>query len=166
MASNLKGKATLQKRMGAVAKEITTQGADRWQRRATRLAQSTLSGYDMPYSKGALRRSVKVGAIRKTGGLITEARVNMMYHGFFVDAGTQGHGLNSRMSRVMRSRRGISGEQYRTLIATSRTVFAKKARSRRGGGYEARPFRDRVAVEALKQTGLRDIAIDLWNGAA
>jgi hypothetical protein len=162
--SNLKGKNALQKRMGAVAKEVTAQGADRWQRRATRLAQSTLAGYDMPYSKGALRRSVKVGAIRKTGGRITQARVDMMYHGFFVDAGTQGHGLNSRASRVIR-RRGISGEQYRSLIATSRTVFAKKARSRRGGGYEARPFRTRVATEALKQTSFADILVDVWNGA-
>jgi hypothetical protein len=163
--SNLRGKNGLQKRMGAVAKEVTAQGADRWQRRATRIAQTTLAGYDMPYSKGALRRSVKVGAIRKVGGRITEARVNMMYHGFFVDAGTQGHGLNSRASRVIR-RRGISGEQYKALIATSRTVFAKKARGRRGGGYAARPFRERTATEALKQTSFADILVDVWNGAA
>jgi hypothetical protein len=89
----------------------------------------------------------------------------MRYVGYFVDAGTQGHGTSSRMSRVTR-RRGISGEQYRSLIATSRTAFAKKARSRRGGGYEARPFRERAAVDAMKNISIARIVIDAWNGAA
>jgi hypothetical protein len=165
VASHIKGKNQLQKRLGAVAREVTDQSADRWQRRATRIARSTLGSYDMPYSKGALERSVRVGDVRRVGGRVVQARVTMMYHGFFVDAGTQGHGTNSRMSRVIR-RRGISGAQYRALVATSRTVFAKKARGRRGGGYPARPFRERTAVEALRQTSMKDVLIDVWNGAA
>lgn len=164
MASNLKGKAALQKRLGAVSKEVTTQGADRWQRRATRIARETIGSFDMPYSKGDLERSIKVGAVRKVGGKIVEARVNMMYHGFFVDAGTQGHGLNSRINRTIR-RRGLSGADAATLFGR-RTVFSKKARNRRGGGYPARPFRAETAQRALKETSFADVLVDVWNGAA
>lgn len=165
MTSNLKGKTQLQQRFVAVADKVLPQTAERWQRNATQKARQTLTGFDMPYSKGDLVRSVKAGRLERRSGAIARATITMEFHGYFVDAGTRGHGTHSRMSRVI-ARRGISGDQYKALIGTSRAKFAKQARSRRGGGYAARPFREATAQEAMRPATMKDILTDVWNGAA
>jgi hypothetical protein len=162
----LEGKDQLKARFRAVSREVTLQGADRWQRRATRVARDLVpnrGARSKGYSTGKLHDSIKVGAVRKVGGQVTEARVTMRYTGYFVDAGTQGAGTSSRISRVIK-RHGLSGAQAQLL--RGRTVFARRANRRRGGGYEARPFRERAAQEALKQVSFADILVDVWNGGA
>jgi hypothetical protein len=165
MTSNLKGKTQLQQRFVAVADKVLPQTAERWQRNATKKAKQTVGSFDMPYSKGDLVSSIRAGRIQTRGGSVARATITMEYHGYFVDAGTQGHGTHSRMSRVI-ARRGISGDQYAALIGTSRAKFARQARSRRGGGYAARPFREQAAKEAMQPATMKDILTDVWNGAA
>jgi hypothetical protein len=163
----LQGKTQLKARFVAVSKDVTRPTAELWQKRATRIARDLVpnrGARSKGFSTGKLHDSIKVGAVRVQQGKVVQARVTMRYVGYFVDAGTQGHGTSSRINRTIR-RRGLSGEAAAAQFAR-RTMFSKKARNRRGGGYEARPFREKAAVEAMKGVSMARICIDAWNGAA
>lgn len=161
MTSNIKGRPQMDTRFRAIVKEVSRPTAERWQKNATKRARDLVGGFDMPYSKGDLENSIRVGAISVQSGHVTRAKVVMEYHGYFVDSGTQGNGTQSRFSRHV-MRRGVAGR----TVFSNRTNFSKKARNRRGGGYGARPFRERAAQEAMRQISMAQILIDAWNGAA
>lgn len=165
--SNLKGKRELQQRFVAIADHVPRQTAERWQKRATRIARDLVpnrGARSKGYSTGKLHDSVKAQPISVVKGRVVRARITMRHVGYFVDSGTRGNGSHSRINKRIRSR-GLTGADADALFAR-RTVFTKKARGRRGGGYAARPFRERAAREAMRQTSMADILTDIWNGAA
>jgi hypothetical protein len=167
MASHLKGKKQMEARFRAIVTDVSRPAAERWQNNATKIARSRVpnrGARSKGYSTGKLHDSISAQALQVVGGRVIRGKVVMRYTGYFVDAGTQGHGTSSRVNRSI-SRRGLSGAQAEALFAR-RTVFTKKARNRRGGGYAARPFREYAAKEAMRRISLAQGLIDAWNSAA
>lgn len=150
MPTYIKGTPAFKARLKAIRTEVIKPVAARWQDEAVRYAQNHVPNRNTRYSKGLLHDSIKPAQTRtgRRARSALEARIVMRYTGYFVDAGTQGHGLHSRASRKARSR----------------TIFAPKARKR--GGYPARPFRRESALYGLQKVPAAQILTDAWNRAA
>jgi hypothetical protein len=144
--SGLKGKAELQARMKAIGSEVFKPAGRKWADETVRLMRRRVPNRNTRYSTGKLHDS-----IRRKSATKTRAVVSSRYTGYFVDAGTQGGGLNSRASRAARQ----------GLTTRMQTRFAPKRR--KGGGYPARPFRARSAQDALKRYPMSDEVIAVWN---
>jgi hypothetical protein len=151
MTTYIKGTPAFKARLKAIRSEVIKPTAAKWQDEAVKYARGHVPNRNTRYSTGKLHDSIKPGETRtgRRARSALEARILMRYTGYFVDAGTQGHGLHSRASRAATSRR---------------TLFAPKARKR--GGYPARPFRRQSAEYALQKVPFAAILTDAWNRAA
>jgi hypothetical protein len=96
---------------------------------------------------GTLRAS-----LRRKSATRYKAVVAAYYTQYFIDAGVKPHSLRPRKGRPKKGTHG-------------RTIFEKASRKVHPG-YPARPFRARMAHEALDRNGLADTVIDAWNKAA
>ena len=154
MTQYIKGTPAFKARLKAIRSEVIKPVAARWHDEAVRYAQNHVPNRNTRYSKGLLHDSIKPAQTRtgRRARSALEARIVMRYTGYFVDAGTQGHGLHSRASRAAKGR------------GVSRTIFAPKARKR--GGYPARPFRRESALYGLQKVPAAQILTDAWNRAA
>lgn len=147
MSSALKGSPQLKARLKAIATNTFKPAGRDWADEAVRLGKSRVGSYHMPYSKNVL-----VPSIRRKSATAKRAVVNASFHAYFIDAGTQGAGRQSRARRAAAQRQ--------------RTVFSRKARKpHKGGGYRARPFRDWMAAEALRRKPMSEALIKAWNEA-
>lgn len=148
--TNIKGSPELKARLKAIATNTFKPGGRDWADEAVALGRSRVGSYHMPYSQNVL-----VPSIRRKSATAKRALVTGSFHGYFVDAGTRGAGLQSRARRASKQKHGP-------------TFFARQARKpkRRGGGYDARPFRSWMAREALRRKPLTDAMIKAWNEAA
>ena len=90
------------------------------------------------HEPGRLRRSFKVKTATQR-----KAVIGGHYSAYFVDAGVKPHSMNKRAK------------------GQDRTVFAKKH-----PGYRARPFRARMAHEALRRNPMAESLIAEWNRSA
>jgi len=142
----LQGKDQLKARMKAIGTEVFKPAGKQWADEVVRLSRDRVPNRDTRYSTGRLHDSIR----RKTANR-NKAIVTMRYVGYFVDAGTQGHGLNSRASRSVA--RGF------------RSTFSPKHRKAHPG-YAARPFRARSARDALQRYPMSETVIKVWNKAA
>jgi hypothetical protein len=150
MSKALIGKEELKARIKAIqADNVFKPAGKQWADETVRLARQRVPNRNTRYSTGKLHDSIR----RKTANK-NKAVVEGRYTGYFVDAGTQGHGLNSRISRSARG----------GLTTGGQTRFAPKRR--KGPGYPARPFRARSAQDALKKYPLSAEVVALWNRAA
>jgi hypothetical protein len=150
--SALKGAPALRARLKALTatKVFTPLGKD-WADEAVRIGQQRVGSYNMPYSNGRLRLSIR----RKTANQ-RKAVVTGSYHSYFVDAGVKPHSMQRRSARP----RGRG-----TLASAQRTIFARTARKGHPG-YRARPFRAYMAGEALRRKPMSAALIAAWNAAA
>lgn len=146
----IKGSPELKARLKAIATNTFKPGGKDWADEAVRLGRGRVGSYHMPYSKAVL-----VPSIRRQSATAKRARITGSFHGYFVDSGTKGTSINSRAQRASRQKHGP-------------TFFARQARKpkRRGGGYDARPFRSWMAHEALRRKPLTEAMIKAWNSAA
>ena len=148
--SGLIGKAELKERMKAIAADNVFKPAGKqWADETVRLSRGRVPNRNTRYSTGKLHDS-----IRRKSATKYKAVVSSRYTAYFVDAGTQGGGINSRASRAARG----------GLTTRLQTRFSPKRR--KGPGYPARPFRSRSAREALERYPVSDQVIRLWNRAA
>ena len=145
---SLEGKRQLQARLKALNGVFKPAGKT-WADETVRLIRNRVPNRNTRYSTGKLHDSVRRKSATKTRAVV-EAR----YTAYFVDAGTQGHGINSRANRAKRA----------GLRSQARSVFS--ARRRKGPGYPARPFRARSARDALKRYPMSAEVIQVWNRAA
>jgi hypothetical protein len=99
----------------------------------------------VPVKTGRLQRSIRVRNASQR-----KATVAAHYTAAFVDAGTMEHTIVPRQAKTLKFNIG------------SQTVFAKKVRHPRTA---ARPFRARVAREALERTPLAQELIKAWNSS-
>lgn len=95
------------------------------------------------HAPGRLRDS-----IRRKSATQKKAVVGGHYTAYFVDAGVKAHSMAKRLKK---------GEQ--------RTVFTKRGAVQHPG-YPARPFRARLAHEALENKPISESVIKAWNDAA
>lgn len=151
MSKVLTGKDPLKARLKAIATNTFKPGGKDWADEAVKLGRSRVGSYHMPYSRGVL-----VPSIRRKSATAKRATVTGSFHAFFVDAGTRGNGSQSR------ARRAAGVKKPRTVF----TRAAVKATRRRGGGYDARPFRSWMAHEALRRKPMSEALIRAWNEGA
>lgn len=147
MTTHIKGTPEFKRRLKAIRTETFKPLAQKWQDETVRLARERVPNRNTRWSKGKLHDSIQPKATAKgrRSQSAIEARVTFRYTGYFVDAGTRGHGLHSRASR---------------------TVFSRKARKRGNGGYAARPFRTRSAQDAFRKFPFQQVITEAWNRAA
>ncbi len=150
MSKALIGKEELRARIKAIqADNVFKPAGKQWADETVRLARSRVPNRNTRYSTGKLHDSIRRKSANKNKDIVTGR-----YTGYFVDAGTQGHGLNSRASRAARG----------GLTTRLQTRFAPQRR--KGPGYAARPFRARSAQDALAKYPMSAEVIRLWNRAA
>lgn len=139
--SNLVGAPQLKARLKAVQLVPKPIGRE-WAVETVRLAKTAV-----PVRTGNLRRSIHVGTTTER-----KATVVAHYSAIFVDRGTKAHDVTPRGGGVLK----WESKQHDT-------VFAKKAHIPRKA---ARPFRARVAKEALRRKAPGPKVIKAWNDAA
>jgi hypothetical protein len=142
----LTGKQALQARMKAItADNLFLPVGKEWAEECARLMRERVPNRNTRWSTGRLHDSIRPRKSRAKQKVVVDAAPPESY---FVDAGTQGHGISSRMNRT----------------AARGTIFAPKAR--KAHGYPARPYRTRSAKDALAKVDMSQEVIDLWNRAA
>jgi hypothetical protein len=100
----------------------------------------------VPNRTGRLRRSFRVTSV--TGKRV---RVGGHFTAYFIDAGPKPHTITAK------------GNGDMIFRVKNKTIFTRKVHHR---GYAARPFRQKAAVEAMRQTPQAAEVIKLWNDAA
>lgn len=133
----LKGGPELQARLRAIGQALKPMGRA-WADEAVNIGRPMV-----PVRTGRLRESM-----RRKSATQTKATVVAHYSAYFVDAGVKPHSLARRQKGESRTTR------------SARTIFHKKH-----PGYRARPFRERMAREALRRKPLSAELIAAWNRA-
>ncbi len=113
-----------------------------WAEETVRLSRAAV-----PVRTGTLQRSIRVASATDR-----KATVTSHYTAIFIDAGTKEHTDVPRHGQALRWESKVGG-----------TVFAKRAHIPR---MRARPFRARVAKQALKNKPLDKAVVDAWNKGA
>ena len=136
----LQGSKQLKARLAALKDGFKPAG------RAWAKADVQLNRAHVPNKTGRLRRSFRVRTASRN-----RASVAGHYTAYFVDKGPKAHDIFPKKAKglVFQGRNG--------------TVFAKKVHHR---GYRGRPFRKRMAEEALRREPLAKHYINEWNKAA
>jgi hypothetical protein len=137
---SLKGGRELRARLKALKTAFKPLGRD-WADDYVKLARPQI-----PVKTGKTRQS-----LRRRNASQRKATVVGSQVAYFIDAGAKAH--------VIRPKRG-GGLIFE---AGGRTIFAKKVNH---PGHRARPFRKRVALEALRRNPLADAVVKSWNEAA
>lgn len=146
--SELRGADDLKRALAAAAKSWRPMGK-RWADEAIRVGQpmvpvrpSSMRAGD-GHAPGRLRGSFERNTPRGRTAI-----VRAHYTAYFIDAGVKPHSMQPRRSRP------TSG--------AGRTIFSSFARKGHPG-YRARPFRQRMAEEALRRAPLDEAIIEAWN---
>lgn len=139
---SIQGTRELKARLRAIRTVFKPIGRE-WADETVLLAKTTGPWKDRT---GTLRRS-----IRRRNSSMKKATVVAHYSQYFIDKGTVAHTVEPRNKMVLRWE-GTTGN----------TVYAKRARIPR---VAPRPFRDRVAREALRRKPLAEQVIRAWNAA-
>jgi hypothetical protein len=134
--ATLQGAAQLRARFRAIREVWKPIGRD-WADETVLLARRAV-----PVRTGNLQRS-----IRRRSASMKKASVVAHYTQYFVDAGTKEHPVAVRRKQVLSDGRTVYGR---------RAVIPRQA---------ARPFRERVAREALERHPLAETVIEAWNEA-
>ncbi len=137
---SLKGAADLKKRLNAGRLAFKPLGKE-WADDYVQLAKPSV-----PSRTGRLRRSFRVQSSTKT-----RARVAGHFTAYFIDAGPKPHTIKAK------------GNGRLIFQAGGNTIFTRQVHHR---GYRARPFRVRVAREAMRRNPPSKALIDAWNKAA
>ncbi len=137
---SLKGADALKKRLNAGRLAFKPLGKD-WASDYVQLAKPAV-----PSKTGRLRRSFRVSSATKT-----RARVAGHFTAYFIDAGPKAHTITAK------------GSGRLIFQAGGRTIFTRQVHHR---GYRARPFRQRVAREAMRRNPPSQKLIEAWNKAA
>lgn len=140
--SRLVGAPELRARLKAIGQVFKPIGRE-WADEAVKIAKTTGPWQDRT---GTLRRSIRV-----RNSTQRKAVVVAHYSAHFIDAGTKEHEVKARRVTTLRWQ-PTSGE----------TVFAKRSRIPR---KQARPFRARVARQALEKKPMAARVIKVWNDA-
>lgn len=135
----LHGARELRARLHALDRTPRVVG-EKWATRTVRLAQAAV-----PVRTGELRRSIRVGSVSSQGAIVTASPVAA-----YIDRGTRAHDITPVRARVL-------------AFDDDGPRFAKRVRHPR---VAPRPFRDRVARQALSQTDMAQVMVDQWDGAA
>lgn len=139
MATGLIGGPELRRRLEAIKTTFKPVG-QKWSRNTKSAAIS-----HTPVRTGRLRKSYR---IRTTN---TTSTVRAHFTAYFVDKGPKPHDIKPRKAPVLAFTKG------------GQTIFARKVSH---PGYRARPYRDKSAIEGMRQTSMADELVGLWNGAA
>lgn len=137
---SLKGGKELRSRLRAIREVFKPIGRD-WADETVLLAKAAV-----PVKTGRLQRS-----IRRRNATLRKATVVAHYSQYFIDKGTVEHGVKPKRATTLAWQ-----------DPGGRTIFAKRARIPR---HAARPFRERVAREALRRKPLAESVIRAWNAA-
>jgi hypothetical protein len=140
--SRLIGAPELRARLKAIQQVFKPIGRE-WADEAVQIAKATGPWTDRT---GTLRRS-----IRRRNATQRKATVVANYTQYFIDKGTKEHDVAPKRGTVLKWNPTTGG-----------TVFAKRAHIPR---HAARPFRERVAREALRRKPMASSVIQAWNDA-
>lgn len=138
----LVGAPQLKARLRAI-KEVFKPIGREWADEAVVIAKTTGPWRDRT---GTLRRS-----IRRRNSTQRKATVVAHYSQYFIDAGTKAHDVEPRRGTVLR----WESTQHQTVFAKRSRIPAKAPR----------PFRARVAREALRRKPMAEQVIKAWNDA-
>lgn len=106
----------------------------------------------LPHPPGHLRGSIRVRNASKR-----KATVVADYWAYFVDKGPKPHAI-PKVTRANPTGRKL----LRFQVGGGQIVFAKRVRH---PGYAGRPFRQRLAEDALRRTPMARMLLELWNRA-
>lgn len=160
MAATFKGGDELSKRLHAI--NDPNRLLRRWQLDTTAEAKRLV-----PRKTGNLGRSIAPGEFTGSAAFV---RARAAYAAY-VEKGTRPHVIVPRNARALRfPASGVSttlGGRVRTgevaRLGTGAYVFAMKVNH---PGTKPKPFLEPGARKAAEKGGLKDVAIQLWNGAA
>jgi len=115
---------------------------------------------------GNLGRSIRVERVTETGALVIAAANYAAY----VELGTRPHTITPKAAKALAWAKGPSGGAFRRLSGATRTgtgrgdmIFARVVHH---PGSKPYPFLIPGAKIAATKGGLKNIVIDVWNGAA
>lgn len=101
---------------------------------------------EVPSRTGRLRRSIRVRNASQR-----KATVVAHYTAYMVDAGVKAHEIKPKRAKMLRFQ-----------VGQGQIVFAKRVRH---PGYRPRPFRQRLAEQALRRQPMLETLIAEWNKA-
>lgn len=113
---------------------------------------------------GNLGRSIHVSSSSETHVTVTASA----RYAADVELGTRPHTITPRAKKALAWAPGPAGGQFRRLSGASRVgntsmIFAKVVHH---PGTKPYPYLVPGAKRAVAKSGLRDVVVDLWNGAA
>ena len=142
---SITGIPQLKARLKAAGQSFKPLGKD-WADEARDLAEAAIR------SSGAVDTGELAGSFRRKQATAKKAIVTGRYTGYFIDAGVKPH--DNTVSRKARPK-----------TKAGRTIFSSFV-AKNHPGYRARPFRKRIAEEALRRHPLGDAVVKAWNEAA
>jgi hypothetical protein len=120
----------------------------------------------VPRKTGNLGRSIHLRSHSATQATV-EASAN---YAAFVEFGTRAHEITPRVKLALAWAPGVAGGKFRRLTGSTRRgvgsgdmTFAKRVSH---PGTKANPFLEDGAKKAVAGSGLKDIIVKAWNGAA
>lgn len=138
-AGRLRGGGDLRKRLAALKLAFKPIGRQWGNRTVVRYRAS------VPSRTGKTR-----GSFRVRNATQKRAVVGGSFVAYFIDKGPVAHDIKGKKGPLV-------------FQASGRTIFARQVHHR---GYRGRPFRDRQARAALRETPMADALVKAWNDAA
>ena len=141
---SIQGIPQLKARLKAAGQAFKPIGRD-WVDEAVDLAGAAIR------ASGAVDTGELAGSFKRKQATAKRAIVVGRYTGYFVDAGVKPHSTLSRKARPK--------------TKAGRTIFSTFT-AKNHPGYRARPFRQKIAEEALRKHPMGDAVVKAWNEAA